>query len=529
MAWNYKDNGAPKLSEDFRNNYIVNIKGKDAVTANGLVVLAHDKGIKSLKTTIIQFPNKENDMTCIVQAVIVGYGWNPVTAAIVETEYSAIGDANSKNCAAMVAASYIRMAECVPLSAKILTKDGWKAYDEIKIGDEVLAYDVDSDKCKWTKLQDISVYEGIETVRYSSRSFNAVCTKNHKWAVQYSTPQGINPTKRLLRQADEFKTCDSIIVSAEAEGGNLQLTDDEAEILGWLVCDGSIITTGNSRRCVISQAKDLYMEDLRNLTAPYITKEYISEPYKMTFPNGKEYECKGEHKFNLKAEFSNELLSKIGFTTYKELPKLVTRLSSLARKAMLTGMLKADGTLSKRPTKDVWTFGKKDHEGVMEAFEILATLEGYTLGKPRESSDGSIPVRNIRNRRLVKTSYLEKEDAGVQNVWCPTTEFGTWVMNYKGTISITGNTRAVGRVLRNYTDIGMLCSDEVSSATEEFIPMVTPTQITDIGDVMRKNGITPDEAKAKCKELYHKDGVRSLTEAEAKALIQVLRILVPAV
>jgi hypothetical protein len=109
--WNFEDNGAPKLSNDFRDAHIINIKGKEAVTANGLVVLGHEKGLKKLTTTILQFPNSSNDNTCIIQADLIGYGWSPAENKVVEVEFSAIGDANPKNCTAMVAAAFIRMAE----------------------------------------------------------------------------------------------------------------------------------------------------------------------------------------------------------------------------------------------------------------------------------------------------------------------------------------------------------------------------------------------------------------------------------
>lgn len=111
MTWNYKEPSAPKLSEDFRAAHVINIKGKEAVTANGLIILGHEKGIKSLKTKVLQFPNKDNDQTCIVEATVVGYGFDPIQDKVVEVEFTSIGDANPKNCSAMVAASFIRMAE----------------------------------------------------------------------------------------------------------------------------------------------------------------------------------------------------------------------------------------------------------------------------------------------------------------------------------------------------------------------------------------------------------------------------------
>lgn len=109
IKWNYQGNNDP--SQEWKDKYIVNIKGKEAVTVAGLTILAHAKGIKSLKTKIIQYPSKENDMTAICETTLVGYDWSPMEKKMVEVEFTAIGDANVGNCTPMVAKSYIRMAE----------------------------------------------------------------------------------------------------------------------------------------------------------------------------------------------------------------------------------------------------------------------------------------------------------------------------------------------------------------------------------------------------------------------------------
>lgn len=111
MAWNYKEVSVPKLTEDFKQLYVVSLKGKEAMLYNGLLLLGYEKGIKSLKTDIVQYPSKDNEWTAIVKATLIGYGWNPIENKVIEVEFSCIGDANAKNCTSMVAQAYIRMAD----------------------------------------------------------------------------------------------------------------------------------------------------------------------------------------------------------------------------------------------------------------------------------------------------------------------------------------------------------------------------------------------------------------------------------
>lgn len=109
-SFDYKDKSAPKLSDDFKKKFSVNIKGKDAIKLEGLTALAHVKGIKSMITDIIQFPSDQNGWTAICKTTVVGYDYSPELNKVIEVTYSDIGDANVNNCGKMVAASYIRMA-----------------------------------------------------------------------------------------------------------------------------------------------------------------------------------------------------------------------------------------------------------------------------------------------------------------------------------------------------------------------------------------------------------------------------------
>lgn len=112
--FNYKDKSAPKLSDDFRRKFIITIGknggGTEAIKVDGLIALAHEKGIKSMKTKIIQYPSQENQWTCIATTTVIGYDWNPVTEKVEEVEFEDFADANPNNCTSMTKNSYIRMA-----------------------------------------------------------------------------------------------------------------------------------------------------------------------------------------------------------------------------------------------------------------------------------------------------------------------------------------------------------------------------------------------------------------------------------
>lgn len=86
-----------KIDEKF----IINLQGNNFVTYEGLLDLAHQKGIKGMITELIQVPSKDNNHTCIVHA-----------RAITESgEFHGIGDANPSNVNSFISKHLIRMAE----------------------------------------------------------------------------------------------------------------------------------------------------------------------------------------------------------------------------------------------------------------------------------------------------------------------------------------------------------------------------------------------------------------------------------
>jgi hypothetical protein len=108
---------------------------------------------------------------------------------------------------------------------------------------------------------------------------------------------------------------------------------------------------------------------------------------------------------------------------------------------MLEAMMLADGQKN-------GVFGKKTRPWVMDVFALLCALQGRSVLKRRFSSAGDVPLQMLKKSRFVYASQLQREDVGHDEVWCPTTEHGTWYARFSnGVVAITGNTGSVGRAL----------------------------------------------------------------------------------
>ena len=109
---------------ELNKEFIVNLQGKDFVTYNGLVDLAHQLELKSITTEIIQFPTDENNNQCIVKAVATTFN---------EMTFEGYGDADPTNVNRMIAKHLIRMAETRAKARALrdLTNVGMTAFEEL--------------------------------------------------------------------------------------------------------------------------------------------------------------------------------------------------------------------------------------------------------------------------------------------------------------------------------------------------------------------------------------------------------------
>lgn len=143
--------------------FIVKLQGKDFVTYEGLLDLAHQKGLKSIKTEIIQIPNEENKGTCIVKAVCITD----------EGEFHGIGDASPASVNRMIVPHLIRMAETrgKARAMRDLTNVGMTAIEEL--GDDMSN---DSAPRRQAPAQQRSQPQN-HSLKYNSLKYSLKCTE----------------------------------------------------------------------------------------------------------------------------------------------------------------------------------------------------------------------------------------------------------------------------------------------------------------------------------------------------------------
>ena len=83
----------------FESEDVVRINGRQFVKLSGLLKLVHAKGVKSIKTSILKYPSKDDPMAITTTEIITEDG----------KVFAEIGDATPQNVTRNIAPHYLRM------------------------------------------------------------------------------------------------------------------------------------------------------------------------------------------------------------------------------------------------------------------------------------------------------------------------------------------------------------------------------------------------------------------------------------
>lgn len=320
---------------------------------------------------------------------------------------------------------------CVPTDHEIMTREGWKTFDQVSVGDLAMTMDHSTGKMEWQPIEAVNVFpHDGELIRWEikkrTRTIAFEFTDNHRWpvltepgSVSWVNKSGsigttVRKVKRTWRLGHDLRRHDRIPCAGEFEGTESILSPRHAALLGWLVTDGYYRRRGNSWEGVIYQSPDKHLKDIVEITG---TRPRKPHPQSGVVPVG------------VKAEDMKVLAKHLAVTA--NLPATVAALSREAADAMWDAMFKAEGSTSSKGNMH-FAQSPEINQHVIDAFQILSMMTGRLAN---QSSRGCYVKRSkclFMGRNLTRIPY-----SGL--VWCPTTKNSTWVMRHNGAVVITGN------------------------------------------------------------------------------------------
>lgn len=328
---------------------------------------------------------------------------------------------------------------CVPLDSEILTRDGWKRHDEVRVGDLTLGINPVTQQSEWTPIREIVHYDQAPLVKMSSGSWESVSTPNHRW-VDSKRRRGSWGEVTTETISSETRLQLSAPVAA---GSLLPISPEEAALIGWAATDGSVrispLTGGSSqaggaRRAVevkIFQSKERFVRELDNLMRNFEHTRSIRPSV-----NGRDPIV----SWRLPSAVARDIWTRADLLGGDDaLPEFVRRLGSSELLAFFDACYAAEGGHRKDGSRNgtlVQNVGP-----VADAIELAAFLMGTRVTKSPKSSYTGVACQQMNmNRSVVTGQRIVREEVEAAPVWCVVTDLQTWTMRQGDHIMITGNT-----------------------------------------------------------------------------------------
>lgn len=324
---------------------------------------------------------------------------------------------------------------CLLPSSQALSKTkGWVNYEDLKVGDEILAFNRDIGESEWQKVERVNVfdYDG-DMIRLKTKHLDVLSTPDHRWVV--TKPNKISKlNKTEVLTSDELYNSDKpYAIPIRAPHNNqvkARYSDVYVAFLGWYLTDGYLKNGNIVRICQSNTANphkvDIIDSIMEELGVEFSRREKNQVIWEIRDP---------EFVYKLNRLVPERKLNM----------KLLTRLTNPQLNILLENMRLGDGW-------SIWATGDKTQGELLQALVVLCnnTSSMYELShegdlsyfkdkKPSKygqefvratKTSYGVKFSNFRKSVNTKNTYnsennLTKEKY-VGKVWCPTVKSGAF-------------------------------------------------------------------------------------------------------
>jgi 2'-5' RNA ligase len=131
---------------------------------------------------------------------------------------------------------------CVPVDgAEALTRQGWRSYEELHVGDEIVTYNKDSDCLEWGEIRHLHHHTEAPVIRLhkAATCFDFVCTADHKWVIKQSPRTGSVYKPRARKYPDQLVSADQITQNMKIITSAVMADSDPVPLCGFRKHDWS--------------------------------------------------------------------------------------------------------------------------------------------------------------------------------------------------------------------------------------------------------------------------------------------------
>lgn len=324
---------------------------------------------------------------------------------------------------------------CLLPSSQALSKTkGWVNYEDLKVGDEILAFNRDIGESEWQKVERVNVfdYDG-DMIRLKTKHLDVLSTPDHRWVVTKPNKISKLDNTKVLTSEELYNSDKPYAIPIRAPHNNqvkARYSDVYVAFLGWYLTDGYLKNGNIVRICQSNTANphkvDIIDSIMEELGVEFSRREKNQVIWEIRDP---------EFVYKLNRLVPERKLNM----------KLLTRLTNPQLSILLENMRLGDGW-------SIWATGDKTQGELLQALVVLCnnTSSMYELSHEGElsyfkdkkpSKYGQEFVRATKTSYGVKFSNFRKsvntkntynsennltKEKYVGKVWCPTVKSGAF-------------------------------------------------------------------------------------------------------
>ncbi|PMB75585.1 MAG: ribonucleoside triphosphate reductase, partial [Candidatus Bathyarchaeota archaeon] len=317
--------------------------------------------------------------------------------------------------------------QCLSEDTKILTPEGWKSYDQIKVGDLIYTFNLETRRLELKSVKDVFVrkYKG-KMYNLRNRTQDQLVSPRHRVVRQVFSSK-----KYKMEQIEKITTFKSpVSVPVVGENGNpdLDVNDEQLKLMAWILSEGSIEKNG-SRRVSIYQSKNANPEKYEEIIG--LLKHFNFE-----------FEVREQSGWSVCQHIRlSPTSSKVVHEWFKEgekaFPKWLYRLSKRQARIFLETYIKGNGWKEKYRKRIITT-----SEDILEGLEALAVLAGFNFSARTRTFKSSKKIQYYLTLTESKHDYIQeiKEVDYEGVIWSVHTDNETVIAKRNSQVFVTGNT-----------------------------------------------------------------------------------------
>jgi len=359
---------------------------------------------------------------------------------------------------------------CINLDVPILTTRGWKFYDEVQEGDEIINFNPRTNSLARDRVRKkILIESNGDKVLFEGRGVHLNITPNHRiyYQKKYGCQRGWYP-EWLVTTAKEFH--ELLVDKAKRTKYDYRLPhfqgykvedlsgriDEEIYLIGALLAEGHLqkIAPGMGIGVSISQSGIVNGEIHRKIQQ---TIEKLNLQCRCTNRND------GVTEWCFNAESSRRILSWFDSNDIHVFPEYLWQASRRQLQIIFDALMDCDGHWG-----SMCYFSKRYKLAV--DFQTIAHLIGrQTTGVRQRKLSGCYEVCVVTQRKpYAYVQSTTKYNDGHKEVWCIQTDNGTIITRDKECINISGNCEAMWLMLQQDKPDDFVVATGETHTVEEF-------------------------------------------------------------